>query len=117
MIIGSSSVSSHQYYHCPIPSYLSEQTERLQKRVLRITFPSLSYREALPAADCVRLDDNRQRLCLNLFQKINSNGDNKLNPLIPNSRLSEHGRPLRNSDSFQFLNVVRTDLSAVFSQR
>jgi hypothetical protein len=75
---------------------LSEQIERLQKRVFRIIFPRLSYREALSAADCVRLDDNRQHL----FQKINSNGDNKLNPLIPNSRLSEHGRPLRNSDSF-----------------
>ena len=87
-------------WHTNLPFYLSEQIERLQMRVLRIIFPSLSYREALSAADCVWLDDNRHRLCLNLFQKINSNGDNKLNPLIPNSRLSEHGRPLRNSNSF-----------------
>jgi hypothetical protein len=52
-----------------LPSYLSEQIERLQKRVLRIIFPSLSYREALSAADCVRLDDNRERLCL-FFYKL-----------------------------------------------
>jgi hypothetical protein len=94
-------------YCCPVlhtnlPPHLSEQIERLQKRVLRIIFPSLSYRKAMHAADCVRLDDNRQRLCLNLFQNINSNGDNKLNPLIPNSRLSEHGRPLRNFVLAQF---------------
>ena len=95
-------------WHTNLPSYLSEQIERLQKRVLRIIFPSLSYREALSAADCVRLDDNRQRLCLNPLQKINSNGDNKLNPLIPNSRLSEHGRPLRNSDSLSIFKC-RTD--------
>jgi hypothetical protein len=57
-------------WHINLLSYLSEQSERLQKRVLRIIFPSLSYREALSAADCVRLDDNRQPLCLNLFQKI-----------------------------------------------
>ena len=105
-------------WHTNLPSDLSKQIERLQKRVLRIIFRSLSYREALSAADCVRLDDNRQRFFLNLFQKINSHNDKKLNPLIPNSRLSEHGRPLRITlIVFQVLNVVRIDLSAVISLR
>ena len=53
-------------WHTNLPSYLSEQIERLQKRVLKIIFQSLSYKGALSAADCVRLDDNRQRLCLDL---------------------------------------------------
>lgn len=91
-------------WHTNLPLYLSEQVERLQRRVLRIIYPSLSYGEALSVANCVRLDDNRQRLCLNLFQKINSDCDNKLNLLIPNSRFSEHGRSLRNCNSLSILN-------------
>ena len=75
-------------WHTSLPSYLNEQIERLQKRVLRIIFPNLSYREALYASDCVKLDDRRDCLCFNLFSKIMSKTNNKLNSLIPNTRLS-----------------------------
>ena len=59
-------------WHTSLPSYFNEQFERLQKRVLRIIFPNLSYREALYASDCVRLDDRRDYLYI--FNKpLNNN--------------------------------------------
>ena len=70
--------------------------------------------EALYASDCVRLDDRSDRLRLNLFEKISSKTDNKLYSLIPNTRLNDHGRQLRNSEVCQFLNVIRTVLGAAF---
>jgi hypothetical protein len=106
-------------WHTNLPFYLSEQIERLQKRVLRIISQSLSYREALSAADCVWLDDSRQRLCLKLISS-----KRLIQTAIINSIRSYLILGLANLVGhfvtlivFQFLNVVRTDLSAVFSQR
>ena len=34
---------SSQVFHCALPSYLSEDLERLQKRAMKIIYPELSY--------------------------------------------------------------------------
>ena len=39
-----------QAFHSSLPSYLSDQIERVQKRVSRILFPKVSYGKALEDA-------------------------------------------------------------------
>ena len=39
-----------QAFHTNLPAYLSGQMERVQKRVLRIPFPEVSYNKALEEA-------------------------------------------------------------------
>ena len=39
-----------QTFHTNLPAYLSDQIEKVQKRVLRILFPEVSYNKALEDA-------------------------------------------------------------------
>ena len=44
---------AYQALHSSLPAYLSYQIERVQKRVLRILFPEISYSKALEDAFCL----------------------------------------------------------------
>jgi hypothetical protein len=50
--------------------YLSDEPERVQKRTMRIIFPSHSYDETLQLANCTRLSNRRHKTCINTLQKI-----------------------------------------------
>ena len=60
-------------YHNSLPNYLSDELESLQKRAMRIIFPSLPYFEALELAKLETSYIRRQTQTTNLFQEISNN--------------------------------------------
>ena len=86
-------------WHTCLPSFLVEKIERIQKRFFRVIFPHLSYREALALTGCPRLEDNRQRLCLKLFNKLKTLPSSKLSHLVPCTRYESHGRLVRGGNN------------------
>ena len=68
-----------------MPSYLSEDLEVVQKRGLRITYPELSYEQALAKSDLCPLSTRRQEITDRLFQSIIKGNDHKLKNLLPDS--------------------------------
>ena len=73
-----------QAFHSSLPSYLSDQIERVQKRVSRILFPKVSYGKALEDAGFKKLFHRREELCSSLFKQIvESDGQHKLAGLLP----------------------------------
>ena len=59
-----------QAFCSSLPAYLSDQIERVQKRVLRILFPEVSYSKALEDAGIKTLFHRREELCSTLFKQI-----------------------------------------------
>ena len=75
-------------FHNFLPLYLSEDLEKLQKRALRIIYPTLSYREALSEAEIDTLYDRREFMTKKLFEDIFDNTEHKLHELFPNKNES-----------------------------
>ena len=69
-------------WHPGLTSTESGEIERVQKRVLRIIFPHLCYKDALVTANLERLDDRRENMMRNTFQEI-KNPSHVLHPLLP----------------------------------
>ena len=61
-------------WHHALPSYLSNEVERVQKWAPRIILPDSSYEEALVHLGCLRLDERREQLCLNTLKRIEKGG-------------------------------------------
>ena len=57
-------------FHAGLPQYLSNEMERMQKRVLRIVYPALSYSKALEAADIDSVYKRWQAMSTALFDQI-----------------------------------------------
>ena len=73
-------------FHTTRPQYLSDQLERLQKRVLCIISTNdLSYRQALEVFNIPTLHDRREAISNSMFQEISNNNNHKLYPLLPPS--------------------------------
>ena len=73
-----------QAFHFSLLAYLSDQIERVQKRVLRIQLPEVSYSKALEDADLKSLFHRRKELCSTLFKQIvESDSQHKLAGLVP----------------------------------
>ena len=73
-----------QAFHSSLPAYLSDQIERVQKRVLRILFPEVSYSKALEDAGLKILFHRREELCSTLFKQIvDSDDQHKPAGLLP----------------------------------
>ena len=58
-----------------LPAYLSDQIERVQKRVLRILFPEVSYSKALEDTGLKTLFHIREELCSTAFKQIVESDD------------------------------------------
>ena len=69
-------------FHHSLPQYLSNEMERLQKRVLRLIQPDLSYTEALVALDITLLYERRKALSNALFDQIVRDQSHKLHDLL-----------------------------------
>ena len=95
---------SRHLFHRSLPKYLSDDIERIQRRVMRIIFPSLSHCEALDEAGIVTLSERRESLFIKLFEDIEHH---KLASLLP-TMASSHVRRLRNKRRFN-TPVCRTD--------
>ena len=72
-----------QVFHFSFPSYLSEELERIQKRALRIIFPSASYNSAVKEAGIPSLYDRRASLSFDLCTDIVLDINRKLGGLLP----------------------------------
>ena len=95
-----------QGFHRTLPSYLSDEIERIQQRAMRIFFPEYKYSEALKRAGIPTLSVRRQSLCLDLFSNIVKDGKHKLADLLPLK--SNYNRELRSRRVFN-IPVCKTD--------
>ena len=75
-------------FHNSLRLYLSEDLEKLQKRALRIIYPTLSYPVALSVARIDTLFDRRELMTKKLFQDVVDNTEHKLHKLLPNKNKS-----------------------------
>ena len=74
---------SCQLFHRSLPKYLSDDIERIQRRAMRIIFPSLSYCEAMDKAGIPTLSERRESLSIKLLEDIVGNEHHKLANLLP----------------------------------
>ena len=81
-----------------LPLYLSEETERIQRRVLCVIFPDCSYSEGLAKAGLTTLYDRRSTLCKEVFMDIDMQGNHKLSHLLP--VCSQQNYTLRSTRAF-----------------
>ena len=70
-------------FHYTIPNYLCKHIEQIQRRAMRIIFPTKSYAEALRHSKLLTLEERRQRMCDKLFKEIVEYPNHKLHPLLP----------------------------------
>ena len=70
-------------FHRALPSYLSEDLERLQKRAVKIIYPELSYAKALELSWLLTLYDRRGAIAAKLFDEICANQSHSLHKLLP----------------------------------
>ena len=70
-------------------AYFSDQTERVQKRVLRILFPEVSYNKALEDTGQKTLFHRREELCSSLFKQVVESDQHELAGLLPARNDSE----------------------------
>ena len=92
-------------WHNNLPAYLNNQIEQIQKRALRIIYPSFTYSQRMLTANLQSLYDRRSTLCERLFDRMLDPG-HKLNSLVPALRINEHN--LRHNRCFK-VPVCRTD--------
>ena len=80
-----------QVYHYALPQYLSDDVERVQKRVLSLISSSKStYSECLVRFGLDRLYSRRVSLCNKFFNSIVENPGHKLFPLLPLRNLPKY---------------------------
>jgi hypothetical protein len=93
-------------YHNALPQYLSDVLERLQKRVLRILHPDLSYIQALEISGITSLRKRREVESELLFQQVVQKENYKLHNLLQPRNNSNIGT--RRKRFFQ-LPIVKTN--------
>ncbi|CAB3993653.1 Hypothetical predicted protein [Paramuricea clavata] len=77
-----------------IPVYLSERLESIQRRALRIIFPSIdNYDEAMMMAQTPTLKSIREQLCKKYMTKMKKE-DHSLHFMLQKPKMSECSRPL-----------------------
>jgi len=87
-------------YACPVwhPGLSVEQSneiERVQKRCLKLIYPSLSYNEALSVSGLKRLSVRREAITCNMFNEI-KNPNHVLHYLLPKRKITTQ-MSMRNS--------------------
>ena len=92
-------------YACPVfhnglPTYLSDELERIQKRAMQIIFPNINYQDALKNSNLLSSYERREYLTNKLFEEICSDPNHKLHYLVP--KLNETDIGLRNRRMFNF---------------
>ena len=104
-------------WHTCLPSFLVEKIERIQKRFFRVIFPHLSYREALAFTGYPRLEDNRQSLCLKLFNKLKTQPSLKLSHLVLVQGMNHMDDCYVAELIYLHINVEQADIETVFFQQ
>ena len=70
-------------FHRALPGYLSDDLERLQRRALRIIFPSLSYSGAIVESGLTTLYQRREEISQRTFNELANDNEHKLYHLLP----------------------------------
>ena len=91
-------------YACPVfhdclPAYQLKGIESIQRHAMRISFPSLSYEEALDEAGLISLSIHHQFLTEKLFTKVTMNREKKLHHFLPEQRTCHYN--LRKQQRFK----------------
>ena len=86
-------------WHTLIPTFLSDEDEKIQKRAFRISYPQNHYSEALVLFGFQLLSERRSSLCRTIFKKI-SQPTSRLNYLVPKVGANVHNYELRNNQTF-----------------
>ena len=87
-------------FHYSLPSYLSNDIERIQRRALKIIYPNLSYQEALVKSGLQNLHNRQDLLCRKTFKNIVEDPNHKLHSLLPPVNV-EYQYNLRNKRFFR----------------
>ena len=87
-------------FHYGIPIYLCKDIERIQRRAMKIIFPTKSYAEALSHSKLLTLEERRQIACDKLFKEIMEDKNHKLHPLLPDPN-TDVAYSLRTSRTFK----------------
>jgi hypothetical protein len=67
-------------FHYGIPIYMCKDIERIQRRAMKIIFPTKSYAEALSHSKLLTLEERRQIAYDKLFKEIMEDKNHKLRP-------------------------------------
>ena len=86
-------------WHTLIPTFLSDEVEKVQKRAFRIIYPQNHYSEALVLSGFPLLSERRSSLCRTTFKKI-SQPTSRLNYLVPKVRANVLNYELLNNETF-----------------
>ena len=78
---------STQVFHHALRNYLSDDIERVQKRVLSIIYPGCRYIDSLIHSNFLAHHTRRKEACLKLFKRIE---DHKLHCLLPLRTVEHH---------------------------
>lgn len=97
---------SCETFHFALPNYLSDELERVQKRVTSIIFPGILYSERLQKSGLSLLSDRRLKACSKLFRQIINNPQHKLSSLLPDRCTSKYN--LRKTRAFN-LSTAKTE--------
>ena len=85
-------------FHRPLPEYLSDDLERIQRRALKIIHSDLSYSEALKVSVLQRLHERRESITTRLYHEVTNNPCHKLHSLLPKRNGCKYS--LRNKRTF-----------------
>ena len=88
-----------QVFHSNLPSYLSNEIERIQRRAMHVIFPDISYNDALAETKLSKLGVRWEKLSGDLFSNIVKNDNYKLAYRYP-SRVNV-SRNVRNPRTFE----------------
>ena len=88
-----------QVFHSNLPSYLSNEIERIQRRAMHVIFPDLSYNDALAETKHSKLGVRWEKLSVDVFSNIVKNDNHKLAHLLP-PRVNV-SRNMRNPRTFE----------------
>jgi hypothetical protein len=97
---------SCEVFHFPLPTYLSDAIEQVQRRVTSIIFPGLLYSERLQKCNLIPLSDRRYKACSKLFNQLINDPHHKLSSLLPERYSANYD--LRKSRQFR-LPKIKTD--------
>ena len=107
-------------FHRALPSYLSDDLERLQKRAMKVIYPLLSYTAALKESGLSTLHERREVISSKTFAAIKEDKSHKRHELLPKNTSGRYS--LRNNRFFN-LPKCKTErckssfiISHIFSQ-
>lgn len=81
---------SCQVFHFELPAYLSDATERVQRRVLAIVYPDINYAVSLDLSGILKLSDRCLKAYDKLFNDIVTTPSHKLGHLQPERHIPRY---------------------------